>query len=194
MGNQASALRPEVLTDLEESTAFNADEIREYYRNFLKECPEGRMSMSRDQFKKIYSKLFPTGDANQFAQHVFRTYDRDGNGRIDFREFLNSLHIQKRGTLEEKLTWLFKMYDIDGTGYITEDELGQMLKSLHNLRGKVDEHSMKCLANYILERADINKDKKLSLKEFLEGAKCSNTIKQMLDEAFEASTTPFRKS
>lgn len=83
--------------------------------------------MSRDQFERIYSKLFPNGDANQFAQHVFRTYDRDRNGRIDFREFLNSLHIQKSGTLEEKLTWLFKMYDIDGTDYISMDELQEML-------------------------------------------------------------------
>ncbi len=39
-------------------------------------------------FSQIYSKCFPTGNANEFCDHVFRTFDTDKNGYIDFKEFL----------------------------------------------------------------------------------------------------------
>ena len=51
-----------------------------------KDCPSGELS--RKKFLAIYSSLFPEGKAGAFYQHVFRTFDADGSGRIDFKEFL----------------------------------------------------------------------------------------------------------
>ena len=82
MGNQATALRPEVMEDLVANTDFSPDEIREYYRGFLKDTDTGRMSLSEEEFREAYSNLFPAGDATKFSKHIFSTYDQDGNGRI----------------------------------------------------------------------------------------------------------------
>ena len=82
MGNQATALRPEVIDDLAASTDFTADEIREYYRGFLKDTDHGRMTLSEEEFREAYTNVFPQGDATKFSRHVFDTYDKDGNGRI----------------------------------------------------------------------------------------------------------------
>ena len=82
MGNQATALRPEVLDDLAQTTTFSADEIRDYYRSFMKDAGHGRMTLSEEDFRNAYAGLFPNGDAKKFASHIFQNYDKDGDGRL----------------------------------------------------------------------------------------------------------------
>jgi Ca2+-binding EF-hand superfamily protein len=127
MGNSSSGkhLRPEVLGDLAEATSFSEQDIREWHRTFMKDFPSGYLGI--DQFKDVYIQHFPNGDATKFAEHVFRTFDRDVNHKLDFREFLTAVSITAKGGPEERLRWAFRMYDIDESGFVSKEECEEII-------------------------------------------------------------------
>lgn len=96
------------------------------YFPFQRDCPSGQLS--KKKFIEVYSSFFPTGDADQFCTHVFRTFDKDNSGKIDFNEFLLAINITSGGQPKEKLEWAFQMYDIDGNGTIEKKEMTEIIK------------------------------------------------------------------
>ncbi|KAF9169257.1 hypothetical protein BGX20_010547 [Mortierella sp. AD010] len=64
-------------------------------------------------------------------QEMINQIDVDGNGIIDFSEFLTMMS-QKMGSTdtEEEIWEAFKSFDKDGNGYISPDELRQVMTSL----------------------------------------------------------------
>ena len=53
-----------------------------------------------------------TGDGDKFSSHIMRIFDSDGNGFLDFKEFLMAIDIATCQTEESKLAWAFKLYDL----------------------------------------------------------------------------------
>ncbi|VDP73324.1 unnamed protein product [Schistosoma mattheei] len=51
-----------------------------------KDCPSGLLN--RSTFLSMYTQFFPDGKARLFYEHLFRTFDQDASGSIDFNEFL----------------------------------------------------------------------------------------------------------
>lgn len=57
--------------------------MQEWYEGFLADCPSGELT--KDQFVEMYSKIFPSGSADNFSNNIFRTFDTNNSGTIDFR-------------------------------------------------------------------------------------------------------------
>ena len=89
---ECSTLSEGDLSFLVRNTKMATEEIQVWHQGFLKDCPDGELS--RDQFVSMYSQMFPGGDPTAFSENVFRTFDTNSSGTIDFREGTDSLAIK----------------------------------------------------------------------------------------------------
>lgn len=125
MGNaKSSAMSKVILEDLKLNTRFTEEELSQWYENFQKQCPSGRITP--DEFSKIYERFFPDSDTTSYAQHVFRSFDTNDDGTLDFKEYIIALHMTSTGKTERKLEWAFSLFDVDKNGYITKTELKEI--------------------------------------------------------------------
>ena len=72
-------LSQEDLEFLKSHTRYDENTIKEWYKGFKQDCPDGHLT--KDNFMKIYSKCFPGGCVSEFCDHVFRTFDSDKGAR-----------------------------------------------------------------------------------------------------------------
>ncbi|XP_055681193.1 Kv channel-interacting protein 1-like isoform X1 [Lutzomyia longipalpis] len=185
--------RPDSLSALCRATRFSEAEIKRIYRGFKAECPTG--VVREDTFKVIYSQFFPQGaNSGQYAHYVFNTLDQDRSGIVSFEEFVQGLSILSRGSLEEKLRWTFSLYDINGDGFITREEMTDIATAIYDLAGHIpsdpiaalEEEKIREKVDRIFQKMDTNSDGVITLDEFLDC--CQN------DEAISRSMAVFDTS
>ncbi|KAM6232119.1 LOW QUALITY PROTEIN: calsenilin-like [Spheniscus humboldti] len=133
---ELSAVRhqPEGLEQLLAQTKFTKKELQSLYRGFKNECPSGLVD--EETFKLIYSQFFPQGDASTYAHFLFDAFDADRNGALCFQDFVVGLSVLLRGTVHQKLKWAFNLYDINKDGYITKEEMLEIMKSIYDMMGR----------------------------------------------------------
>lgn len=101
MGNKSSKLDKEQVKELKSSTSFDDKQIQQWYRGFQKDYPQ---KISKQDFQALYKNYFPFGDATKYSTYIFNHIDLNGDGFIDFFEFMKALEISAKGTAEARLS------------------------------------------------------------------------------------------
>ncbi|NWZ27476.1 CSEN protein, partial [Asarcornis scutulata] len=170
---ELSAVRhqPEGLEQLQAQTKFTKKELQSLYRGFKSECPSGRVD--EETFTLIYAQFFPQGDASAYAHFLFTAFDADGSGALCFEDFVGGLSVLLRGTVQEKLNWAFNLYDINKDGFITKEEMLEVMKSIYDMMGRCTLPALRDSApaehvELFFQKMDRNGDGVVTFEEFLE--------------------------
>lgn len=97
-------------------------------------------------------------------KRVFQIFDKDGDGKISFVEFITGLSQLYGNDEEEKLKFMFKIYDIDQDGYITNGELFKVLQMM--VGNNLTDVQLQQLVDRTIIKADEDYDSRISFQEF----------------------------
>ncbi|XP_026176006.1 guanylyl cyclase-activating protein 2-like [Mastacembelus armatus] len=147
--------------------------LQDMYKKFVMECPSGLLFLH--EFKRFFG-VDATGEASDYAENMFRAFDKNGDNTIDFLEFVATLNLVFRGDLEHKLRWSFKVYDKDSNGYVDKNELRSIIDSIYRVKRGTDtdtsdsQFALDEVVNRILQAVDSDGDGQISMEEFIRGA------------------------
>merc|ERR1712025_1473704 len=150
-------------------TKMTREEVREYYGKFCT-MAHGNNIINRQDFSEIMHKCFPRTYKAELETDIFSLYDVDGNGYIEFKEFLLVITMMSGGTAKTKLQQIFKIFDADKNGTISKAEL---LKIVHHLFHLIPEKHKENLptpqkfGERLMDEMDSDKDGVISEDEFV---------------------------
>ena len=99
--------------------------IQEFYSDFQKDCPDGRLTP--EKFSDLCDKVLGTPKTEEFKKAAFGRFDKHNNGSINFRDFLMVIHLTSSGSPLDKLKTMFSLFDQDGNGFIDAEEIKRSL-------------------------------------------------------------------
>lgn len=153
MGNETSL-------PIELCSTFDADEIRRLGKRFKKLDADNSGAISVSEFLKVKDLK-----ENPIIHRIIAALDTDGNGEIDFKEFIEGLaQFSVKGDKRSKLRFAFRIFDIDKDNFISTGELYQVLLLM------VGDNLVPAQIQQIVDKTicycDLDGDGKISFDEF----------------------------
>jgi len=179
--NGKPVLRDEDLEQLCKTSGMDEVEVKEAFDQFVTEHPNGKMK--KKYFRELMEKALPKQDAGKMVDHVFRIYDKNNDGVIDFVEFMVVYHIMAEGSPEEVLRQMFRVFDVNNDGSINNKEMKRLVKDMMGLIRDVDspeDATKEMIASSAFAEMDKDEDGKVTVDEFITACMSQEHCSKML--------------
>ena len=144
---------------------YTEEQLAEFKEAFGLFDKNGDGTISETELKKIMDSLgkkLTTAEVHTMMLHV----DTNKNGTIDFQEFLQLMERKTTaGDKESELRDAFNLFDKNGDGFISAEELKSVMKSVGENMGDTEVEQM-------IKEADLDGDGKINYTEFVRMLKC----------------------
>jgi len=185
--------RPTTIKGLSQATGFSYKEIKRLYWSFKSECPSGLVN--QEEFHLIYSKFFPTGaNLSAYSTFIFNAMDHQKTGVINFEDFAIELSVLLMGSIEDKMRWIFKLYDLNKDGVVSKSEIREVTAAIYDLMGHPTGERLKSeetdeiisnKADLVFQMLDTDSDGVVSLDDWMTCCMEDQVINQSL-QAFDS--------
>uniref|UniRef100_A0A673KDX5 Guanylate cyclase activator 1d n=1 Tax=Sinocyclocheilus rhinocerous TaxID=307959 RepID=A0A673KDX5_9TELE len=145
-----------------------AEDMHHWYNKFMRESPSGLITLF--ELKSILGLQGMTEDANSYVDQVFFTFDMDGDGYIDFVEYIAAISLIDVSIKEKKSSEVIYIFFLQ-----------QAIQDITRNRDIVPEE----IVALIFDKIDVNGEGELTLEEFIEGAKDHPDITDMLKKLMD---------
>merc|ERR1711951_30477 len=178
--NGKPVLRDEDVAALAKSSGLDEAQVKQAFDNFVTEHPNGKMKPK--DFREMMEKALPGKDAKKMEKHVFRIYDTNNDGYIDFPEFMIVFYIMSDGTPEEVLGKIFRVFDVNSDDSITKKEMQRLIKDMYGLlnNDNPEQASEKFIATSAFAEMDKDADGKITKEEFISACLGQEQFSKML--------------
>nr|XP_060632377.1 calmodulin-A-like [Anolis sagrei ordinatus] len=147
------------------SHSFSEEQVSEFKEAFLLFDKDGDGAITSQELGTVMRSLGQNPTEAEL-QEMIRKLDTDGNGMVDFPEFLNLLaRRMKNADSEDEVRKAFQVFDKDGNGYVSAAELRHIMTKLGEKLTDEEVEEM-------IKEADVDGDGQVNYEEFVRIMSC----------------------
>ncbi|KAI8521257.1 hypothetical protein Bbelb_010110 [Branchiostoma belcheri] len=163
-----------MLSKVGPTTHFARHEAEYWMKIFYQDVPDGKLS--EDEFVEYFGNFYINaneGSKKTLARQIFKAFDRNDNGYVSLREYLLAMSTLLRGDTLEKLEWSFILFDLDGDGMVSKEDMEGVLLLYNDLRtnkeaGNTDEE-LAAIVDREFRLIDRTGKGRLGKRQFIDG-------------------------
>ncbi|KAF5274587.1 hypothetical protein FQA39_LY07199 [Lamprigera yunnana] len=126
------------------------------------------MGVDRAVFRELLHNTFDLITEDTLMDRIFCVWDKSNVGFLTVETWFSGLSVFLKGTALEKIEFCFSVYDLNSDGYITKEEMFQLLKNclIKQPQDEDPDEGAKDLTEIVMRKLDKDKDGKVSLNDY----------------------------
>ncbi|KAJ5068640.1 protein phosphatase 3 regulatory subunit b alpha isoform type 1 [Anaeramoeba ignava] len=147
------------------------EKIRNFPPKKIKKLAKRFKRLDRDKNNVLTIDEFfaiPEFNENPLKYQILKLFDPDSEDpdliQVDFTKFIQTITTMVLGTEEEKLHFLFRILDLDGDGFIDQNELFELLYSI--IGDQVSSEVLHEICQNMIKEFDLARNDVISFEEF----------------------------
>lgn len=161
-GGSAGGSAAHDLESFQRSQGLSTEVLKDIYKKFLESDKDGSGRVDVNEFVRMLRV-----DRTPFVERLFSMFDSDRTGLIDVKEFIVGMSNVGSEARENKISFAFSVYDLDGSGYIDASEMRKIIRATNLSTDKQVERKVE----WLMRQCDTDGDGNISFEEFTQLSK-----------------------
>eukprot|EP00941_MAST-03F_sp_MAST-3F-sp1_P004243 g4243.t1 len=166
MGNKPGASISEedlmAITAMAHVVKFDKREL-DQLQEAIDEKLEEETTITKDQFEEVMGGIKIRNSDREILDRMFILFDETGDAIIDINDYITGVRLLCKGSFEEHLEFVFKLYDTEENGTCTKEDVEKVFLALNNTIGwfgdkNFDEGEFRLFIEEITDPAMCNDD------------------------------------